>query len=228
MPCKCGAFLFGKVLFIIFKMGTVEFIFFFIIALYAASLLALIFKKRWDGRFKRILKIINLVSLGCTLLLAILWIFDLHLKSATAEVLPFWIFMSSAVALFGLTTTKALEKIIYGVLFFAHLLLTAILIIPFLGIAITSSIYAPFIPHEVIYENSKIIIADEVAGSMAAAPSPTIYIKGKLFAHKFKTYSEPMYGIDSVSLEPIDESTGINIYHDHGEITHLMLKYDSR
>lgn len=181
-------------------------VFFFIIFIYVASLVTMIFKKKLGGLFKKIFKIINLIVLILTLMLIIMWSFHRHLSNLTIEVIPFWTFIISSIIIFGLTTTNKMEKIFYGIIFFGHLFLTVILIIPFIGLGISSIVYSHFLPDSILFTDKKVIVVDEQKGFLAAKGSPTVYIKFGLFSQKFETNISPVYSIDSVSLKKIDNN----------------------
>lgn len=181
-------------------------IFFFIVLIYVASLVTAIRKKKFEGLFKTVFKIINLTALFLTLILIILWSFNRHLNNLTIEIIPFWTFIISSIILFGLTVTKKIEKIFYGIIFFGHLFLTVILIIPFIGPGITSIVYSLFWTDSILYQDKNVIVTDETSGFLSAKPRPSVYIKCGLFSHKFKTNLSPVYSIDSVSLIKIDKT----------------------
>ena len=182
-------------------------IFFFIVLIYVASLVKAIRKKKFEGIFKKVFKIVNLSAFFLTLVLIILWSFNRHLSNLTIEIIPFWTFIISSIIIFGLTVTNKIEKIFYGIIFYGHLFLTVVLIIPFIGLGITSMVYSPFWTDGILYQDKNVIVTDEVSGFLAPKPSPTVYIKCGLFAHKFKTNLSPVYTIDNVSLKKFDENT---------------------
>lgn len=178
----------------------------FIVLIYVASLIGTIRKKKLEGLFKKVFKIINLTALFLTLVLIILWSFNRHLSNLTIEIIPFWTFIISSIIIFGLSVTNKIEKIFYGTIFFGHLFLTVILIIPFIGLGITSMVYSPFWTDRILYQDKKVIITEETMGFLAPKPCPTVYIKCGLFSHKFNTNLSPVYTLDSVSLKRIDNA----------------------
>lgn len=188
--------------------------FFFILFIYIASLVSIFIKKKFDGLFKKVFRVINWIALCLTLIFILLWSFDIHLSNLKLEIIPFWTFLISAIILFGLTKLDKSEKTIYGVFFYGHLFLTVILIIPFIGIGISSMIYAPFWTDSILYEDNKVIIADEASGFLSMKPSPTVYIKNGLFSHQYKTDADPVYSIDSASLSSDIEKFSLIIYND--------------
>ena len=119
------------------------------------------------------------------------------------EIIPFWTFVISAIIVFGLIATNKMEKVIYGIIFFWNLFLAGILIIPFFGLGITSMIYAPFLPHSILYEDQKVILTEESRGFLAPKPSPTVYINCGFFLHKYGTTLSPVFSLDSVSLKKL-------------------------
>ena len=195
-------------------------IFFLIVLLYPASLAATILKKKLGGLFKKVFKIINLAALALALILVFLWSFNKHPGNLTLEIIPFWTFNISAIIVFGLTATNKMEKVIYGIIFFWNLFLAVILIIPFFGLGIISMIYAPFLPHSILYEDQKVILTEESRGFLAPKPSPTVYIKCGFFLQKYETTLSPVFSLDSVSLKKID-NTKIEINIHRGQETNL-------
>ena len=195
-------------------------IFFLIVLLYPASLAATILKKKLGGLFKKVFKIINLAALALALILVFLWSFNKHPGNLTLEIIPFWTFNISAIIVFGLTATNKMEKVIYGIIFFWNLFLAGILIIPFFGLGIISMIYAPFLPHSILYEDQKVILTEESRGFLAPKPSPTVYIKCGFFLQKYETTLSPVFSLDSVSLKKID-NTKIEINIHRGQETNL-------
>lgn len=181
-------------------------IFFFIVLIYVASLVTAIRKRKFEGIFKKVFKIVNLTAFFLTLVLITLWSFSRHLSNLTIEIIPFWTFIISSIIIFGLTVTNKIEKIFYGIIFYGHLFLTVILIIPFIGLGITSMVYSPFWTDSILYQDKNVIVTDETSGFLAPKPCPTVYIKCGLFSHKFKTNLSPVYSIDSVSLNKIDNA----------------------
>ena len=181
-------------------------IFFFIILLYIASLIPAIRKNKFQGQFKKVFKIINLTALFLTIVLIILWSFNRHLANLTIEIIPFWTFIISSIILFGLTITSKIEKVFYGIIFYGHLFLTVILIIPFIGVGLTSMVYSSFWTDYILYEDKKVIVTEEIVSILAPKPSPTVYIKCGLFSHKFKTNLSPIYRMGKVSLKKIDDN----------------------
>ena len=186
------------------KMDTSTIIFFVVIFLYPASLAATILNKKLGGISKKVFKIINLVALILTIILVFLWSFNKHPCNLTMEIIPFWTFVISAIIVFGLTATNKMEKLFYGIIFYGNLFLAVILIIPFFGLGITSMIYAPFLPHHILYEDQKVILTEESRGFLAPKPSPTVYIKCGFFLQKYETTLSPVFSLDSVSLKKID------------------------
>jgi hypothetical protein len=185
-------------------MDIIVIIFFCIVLIYVASLVTAIREKKFEGIFKMVFKIINLTALFLALFLIILWSFDRHLSNLTIDITPFWTFIISSIILFGLTVTSRIEKIFYGIIFYGHLFLTVILIIPFIGVGITLIVYSQFWTDTILFQDKKIIVTEETIGFLAPKPCPTVYIKCGLFSHKFKTTLSPFYTIDSVSLKKID------------------------
>ncbi|WP_026905466.1 hypothetical protein [Pedobacter glucosidilyticus] len=181
-------------------------IFFFIILIYVASLVTAIRKKKFEGILKKVFKIVNLTAFFLTLVLIILWTFNRHLSNLTIEIIPFWTFIISSIIIFGLTVTNKIEKIFYGIIFYGHLFMTVILIIPFIGIGITSMVYSPFWTDSILYQDKNVIVTDKTSGFLAPKSYPTVYIKCGLLSHKFKTSLSPVYSIDSVSLTKIDNT----------------------
>lgn len=163
-------------------------------------------KNKLNGKFKRVLKIINLIALILTMILISLWFFNWHLYNLTIEIIPFWIFIATSLMLFGLTDTSRTEKIIYGLIFYLHLFLTFVLVIPYIGTGITLSVYSSFIPENILYEDKEKILTEEFTGLLAPKPSPVVYIKCGPLMQKFRTNLSPVYSVDKVSLKKIDNS----------------------
>lgn len=182
---------------------------------YLASLLAELFQKKLEGVLKKAIKIINLSSLLVTFILFVFWIFNKHLSNLAIEIIPFWIFILSSMLIFGLTVTSRLEKVFYGIVFFGNLLMTIMLIIPFIGIVFFYKIYSPFWTDNILYQDKKIIITEDISGFMSPKPSPTIYIKKGLLSVKFKTSLNPIYDVDSVACRTLNDNTiEIEVYED--------------
>ena len=81
-------------------------------------------------------------------------------------------------------------------------------------------IYAPFLPHSILYEDQKVILTEESRGFLAPKPSPTVYINCGFFLHKYGTTLSPVFSLDSVSLKKID-NTKIEINIHRGKETNL-------
>lgn len=187
-------------------MDILAIIFFIILIIYIASLVTLKLKKKLGSRYKKVFLITNLTALMLSLVLIILWSFNRHLVNLTIEILPFWTFIVSAILVFGLTVTNRIEKIFYGIIYFGNLFLLIILLIPFLGMSITSIVYSPFLKPNILYQDKKIILTEESIGFLAPKPCPTIYIKCGFFSQKYKTNLFPIYSLDSVTLKRIDNN----------------------
>jgi hypothetical protein len=187
-------------------------IFLLTITTYAASLAALVMEKKANGLFKKALRLGNWIALSLTLILITFWTFNLHLSALSLEIIPFWAFIFSAIALFGLTDLTKKEKAFYGFFFFGHLFLTVILIIPFIGIGLTYLVYYPFLTNKATYEDNRLIVVDEAIGILAAKPSPTIYLKHGLLARKYQTNAYPVCKVDSIWLDNNTDTTQITIH----------------
>lgn len=189
-------------------------IFFFILFIYVVSLVTALAKKKFNGLFKKIFRTINRTALGLTIILIILWFFDIHLSNLNIEIVPFWTFLISSIILYGLTKMTQGEKIFHGLFFFGHLFVIIILVIPFVGLGIASTIYSPFLIDYVLYEDDRLIVTDEMGGFLSMKPSPTIYLKNGLLSHKYKTEASPIYEIDSLSLVSYKDKIHLMIYDD--------------
>ena len=152
-------------------------IFFIILVIYVASFVTFKLKMKLGGLYKKVFIITNLTALMLSLVLIILWSFNRHLVNLTIEILPFWTFIVSAILVFGFTVTNRIEKIFYGIIYFGNLFLLIILLIPFLGLSLTSIVYSPFLKPGILYQDKKVILTEEPIGFMAPKPCPTIYIK---------------------------------------------------
>jgi hypothetical protein len=199
-------------------MNVSEIIFFFIIFIYVASIFAVFTKKNANEFFKKALRIINWIALIFTVAFIILWFCGIHLSELEIEIVPFWTFLISAIMLFGLTKLRKGERIFYGVFFFGHLFLTVILIIPFVGIGITTMVYAPFLTDSILYEDTRLMVTDETSGFLSPKPSPTIYLKDGLFSRKYNTAVHPVYAVDSISLVNDNGNVHVIIYEDTNSV----------
>ena len=132
-----------------------------------------------------------------------MWSFQRHLNNLTIELLPFWVFIISSISIYGLTEINKLEKVLFGAIFWGHLFLTAILIIPYIGLGISLIVYSNFLPDRILYNDEKIIITEESRLVMSPKSSPKVYIKCGLFSNKYDTDLSPIYSLDSVSIRQI-------------------------
>lgn len=179
----------------------ITFILFFIsLALYPLSLLAAIFGFRFPKPFQKVFLYTNLLSLAATLILLFLWAFDVHLSALNWEHLPFWLFLISANLLYGLTNLTRRQKEIFGIFFYGHLVLSLFMVIPFMGIRLSSTVYAPFLEDRIIFENTDLVLAEESRGFLAQKPPPKVWIKHGIFALKYTPNLPPTYSVDSARL----------------------------
>lgn len=185
----------------------------FILLLYVLSLISKISKKKFNQPIKKVFRITNYIAIIITCILFILWSFRIHVINLTVELLPFWIFISSSIILFGLTKTSRVEKIYYGIIFYAQLFFSAIIfIIPGYGILFTLLIYLRALVQPIIYENDKLILTEETIMPMTAPKFP-IYFKYGFFLKKHNTKFSGFYDIDSLSIKKIDSNKSqISIY----------------
>jgi len=182
-------------------MSTIFFV--VIILIYFFSWISKIKKTKIGEKGKKTLSFLNIISFCITIILIIMWAFQRHLTNLTIELIPFWVFIISSISIFGLTEINRLEKVLYGIIFWGHLFLTTILIIPYIGLGISLIVYSNFLPDRILYNDEKIIITEESRLVMSPKSSPKIYVKCGLFAHKYDTDLSPIYSLDSVSIKEI-------------------------
>lgn len=182
-------------------------IFVLIVVIYFISLLFKVRKYKIGRAGKKIIFQLNITSLFLTLILIIIWGLHKHLSNLTIELLPFWVFIITSISIYGLTEINKIEKMFYGFIYWGHLFLSVLLVIPFIGIGIMLMVYSNFIPDSVYYEDRKIIITEELRLMMSPMGSPKIYIKSEPFSTKYETDLNPIYSVDSVYLQKTDNET---------------------
>jgi hypothetical protein len=189
-------------------MSLIASVYFIGIALYISSLAAFVFKKKIRSeKITLLLLRTHFVLLAITLCLAILWSFKIHLTFPVGELIPFWLTLLSAILISGFSNLKSFAlKFYFGCIFITHLFFSIVIVIPFIGIGLIMLVYHPFFPPDPAdYETDKFRIQEESIGFMAPKDGPAIYFKCGLYELKRKPELEPMYDLDSVVLEKIDE-----------------------
>ncbi|MCW3104612.1 MAG: hypothetical protein JWO09_3052 [Bacteroidetes bacterium] len=189
--------------------------YFFGILLFIASLVRVVMeKKSMSGQFISYVIKGHFICLALTAFLIFLWSFNIHLPGKVLEILPFWLFIFSGVFVFGFARLHSFKKAWFGFVFFAHLFFSLIAIIPFIGTGITIRIYSYFMPDDSSFETEQFRIQEEVRGIMSPMGSPYVYIKCGLYELKYETDIEPVYNLDSVSLQKLDDKNMLLRFYD--------------
>jgi hypothetical protein len=185
------------------------------IALFIAAAVAAVMRKKISspGFISGLLKF-HITCLVITIALIVLWSINIHLPGQVPEIFPFWLFIFSGIFIFGFTTIKLPEKVWFGFVFFGHLFFSVIVIIPFIGIAITFLVYSYFLVEVPEYESKQLRTQQDIRGIMSAMRSPNVYIKCGIYELKRETHIEPVYRLDSVTLLKLDDKNVLLKFYD--------------
>ncbi len=147
---------------------------------------------RMRDKTTRFFMILVRLLLAVMILLFALSQAGIYLKSYWLPRILFWTWLYGTIALVAFGNRKLMtvpERFFYRLIFWAPLVLTILLLIPFIGVGIWLLLYPRLIadPSMVAYTDSSIRIEESHLIFMSPAPPLDVYQKKGLFAYKIET-----------------------------------------